>query len=315
MIIALDAMGGDFAPGSIIEGAVLAKRETLQASEQVALIGQEEAIKAELDRLGVPHSDFIIVNAPEVIEMGEHPTKAFSQKTNSSIHVGYHMLKSGKVDVFCSAGNTGAMLVGAMFTIKAIEGVIRPGIAGFFPRENGRYGICVDVGANADCRPDVLGQFADLGSIYYKHVFGVENPKVGLLNLGEEESKGTLLTTAAYQILKLNKHINFIGNVEGCDVFKDTADVIVADGFAGNVLLKTGESFYELMEKRGFVDDYVNMFNYASVGGSPILGVNGNVIIGHGRSNPEAIKNMLKLAAQTANSKVCDKIKDFFKSL
>ena len=315
MNIALDVMGGDFAPRSIVEGAILARKEILQEDENITLIGKEEIIREEFAHLGESTDGFIIADAPEVIEMDEHPTKAISQKKQSSIHVGYHLLRTGKADVFCSAGNTGAMLVGAMFTIKAVEGVIRPGIAGFFPRENGRYGICIDVGANADCKPDVLGQFADLGSIYYKQLFGIDNPKVGLLNLGEEEAKGTLLTTAAYQILKLNKNINFIGNIEGGDVFTDKADVVVCDGFAGNVLLKTGESFWDLMSKRGFVDDYVKMFNYASVGGSPILGVNENVIIGHGRSNPEAIKNMLSLAAQTAKSNVAQKIKDFFNAL
>lgn len=312
MKIALDAMGGDFAPESIVEGAINAKRELLQADEEIVLIGLEDEIKSQLDRLGVGHDEFTIVHASQTIDMGEHPTKAISQKQDSSIVKGYGMLKAGMVDAFCSAGNTGAMLVGAMFTIKSVEGIIRPGIAGFFPRESGRYGICLDVGANADCKPDVLGQFADLGSIYYRNLFNVEKPKVGLLNLGEEESKGTLLTTAAYQLLKLNPNINFIGNIEGRDVFTERADVVVCDGFAGNVLLKVGEAFYPLMKKRGFVDEFVNMFNYESVGGSPILGVNGNVIIGHGVSSPLAIKNMLNLAAQTVKSNVCEKIKSFY---
>ena len=175
MLIALDAMGGDYAPQAIVEGAVLAKRDILKDKGDILLIGRENDIKAELDRLGVSHDMFPIVHADEVIEMGEHPTKAISQKRNSSIMIGYHLLKTGKVDVFCSAGNTGAMLVGAMFTIKAIEGVIRPGIAGFFPKEHGRYGIVVDVGANADCRPDVLDQFATLGSIYYKNIFKLKS--------------------------------------------------------------------------------------------------------------------------------------------
>lgn len=312
MKIALDAMGGDFAPESIVEGAVNAKRELLQADEEIILIGLEDEIKSQLDRLGVGHDEFSIVHASQTIDMGEHPTKAISQKQDSSIVKGYGMLKAGMADAFCSAGNTGAMLVGAMFTIKSVEGIIRPGIAGFFPRENGKYGICLDVGANADCKPDVLGQFADLGSIYYKNVFNVDKPKVGLLNLGEEETKGTLLTTAAYQLLKLNTNINFIGNIEGGSVFTDKADVVICDGFTGNVLLKVGEAFYPQMKRRGFVDDYVDMFNYESLGGSPILGVNGNVIIGHGVSSPLAIKNMLNLAVQTVKSNVCEKIKRFY---
>lgn len=313
MKIALDAMGGDYAPRSIIEGAVLAKNQVLPEDASIILIGQEDVIKSHLKDLGESEDAFPIVNASEVIEMGEHPTKAISQKQDSSIVWGYKLLKSGKADVFCSAGNTGAMLVGSMFTIKAIEGVIRPGIAGFFPKEHGRFGIVLDVGANAECKPDVLNQFAELGTIYYKNIFGVENPKVGLLNLGEEESKGTLLTQAAYQLLKINKSINFVGNVEGRNLFDDSADVVVADGFTGNVILKMGESFYGLLEKRGFTDDFIDMFNYASVGGSPILGVNGNVIIGHGVSTPEAIKNMMNLAVQTAKSGVSDELRSFFK--
>ena len=203
MLIALDAMGGDFAPSAIVEGAFQAKQEFLKDKGDIILVGKEDLIRQELERLGAPSDMFPIVNADEVIGMDEHPTKAISQKRNSSIMVGYGLLKAGKADCFCSAGNTGAMLVGAMFTIKAIEGVMRPGIAGFFPKEHGKYGIVVDVGANADCKPDVLGQFADMGSIYYKNVFGVESPKVALLNLGEEESKGTLLTQVAFQLLKI----------------------------------------------------------------------------------------------------------------
>lgn len=316
MNIALDAMGGDFAPSAIIEGAFLAKQEFLKDQANVLLIGRENEINQELERLKVPEGTFTVIHADEVVEMGEHPTKAFSQKPNSSIAVGYGLLKAKKADVFCSAGNTGAMLVGAMFTVKAVEGIIRPGIAGFFPKTNGRYGIALDVGANADCKADVLGQFADIGSIYYENVFGIKNPRVGLLNLGEEESKGTLLTQAAYQLLKLNKNINFIGNIEGGDVFTDKVDVVICDGFTGNVVLKLGESIYEILTERKAVDPkdpFINMFDYASVGGSPILGINGNVIIGHGKSNSKAIKNMLNLALQTAKSGVSDKIKDFYK--
>jgi phosphate acyltransferase len=312
MKIALDAMGGDFAPRAIIEGAVLAKKQILPENASIILIGQEDVIKRHLREIGEDENSFSIVNATETIEMGEHPTKAISQKQDSSIVWGFKLLKSGQADVFCSAGNTGAMLVGAMFTIKAIEGVLRPGIAGFFPKLHGRYGIVVDVGANAECKPEVLNQFAELGTIYYKNIFGVENPKVGLLNLGEEETKGTTLTQATYQLLKNNQSINFVGNVEGRDLFDDSADVVITDGFTGNVILKMGESFYGILEKRGFTDDFINMFNYASVGGSPILGVNGNVIIGHGVSSPEAIKNMMNLAVQTVNSGVSDKLKSFF---
>lgn len=312
MNIALDAMGGDFAPRAIIEGALIAKVEVLPEGATITLIGKEDVIKEELKALGAPEDSFPIVHTDEVIGMEEHPTKAITQKQNSSIVMGYAMLKKKKADVFCSAGNTGAMLVGAMFTIKAVEGVIRPGIAGFYPKVQGRYGIVVDVGANADCKPDVLNQFATLGSIYYKNVFGVESPKVGLLNMGEEEGKGTLLTKEVYQLMKINKDINFVGNVEGSHVIDDKCDVLVCDGFTGNAMLKLGESFYTHFAKRGVKDEVLDMFNYESVGGSPILGVNGNVIIAHGVSSPKAIRNMLNLAVQTAKSNVSDKIKDFY---
>ncbi len=313
MNIALDAMGGDYAPRSIIEGALLAKKDILPEGAVITLIGKEDIIKAELKALGAPEDSFTIVNADEVIGMGEHPAKAIMQKQNASIPIGFGMLKKNMVDVFCSAGNTGAMLVGAMFSVKAIEGVIRPGIAGFFPKLNGRYGIVLDVGANADCKPDVLGQFADIGSIYYEHFFGVEKPKVGLLNMGEEEGKGTLLTKEVYQLMKMNENINFVGNVEGTHLFDDTCDVLICDGFTGNALLKMGESFYGILKERKFVDDFINMFNYEGEGGSPILGVNGNVIIGHGVSTPIAIRNMMSLAVRTVETDVCAKIKDFYK--
>lgn len=311
MKIALDAMGGDYAPQSIIEGAVIAKNEILKPGTDIVLIGKEDIIKNHLSELNANVSDFIIVNADDVIEMGEHPTKAFSQKPNSSIAIGFGLLKAQEVDVFCSCGNTGAMLVGSMFTIRAIEGILRPGIAGWFPKLEG-YGIVMDVGANADCKPEALDQFAVLGSLYVKHVMGKENPTVGLLNMGEEEGKGSLLTQAAYQLLKVNKNINFVGNIEGRDFFNSKADVIVCDGYTGNVVLKMGEEFYEILKERNIKDEFIDRFDYSHVGGSPILGVNGNVIIGHGVSNPTAIKNMLNLAEQTAYSKVADHIKQAF---
>jgi glycerol-3-phosphate acyltransferase PlsX len=206
------------------------------------------------------------------------------------------------------------MLVGSVFSIKSIEGVIRPCIAGFIPKESGKFGVIVDVGANADCKPDVLSQFATLGSLYSQHIMGIENPKVGLMNLGEEDTKGTLLTVATHQILKFNKNINFIGNLEGYDVFNDKADVIVTDGFTGNVILKMGEQIYNLTKSRNPQQDpFFNMFNYEAVGGSPILGVNGNVIIGHGVSSPKAIQNMLGQARQLIESDITQKIKNAYK--
>ena len=311
MKIALDAMGGDFAPESIVEGAILASKE-LPEDAHIVLIGDQMKIESILKHNNVNPDIFTIVNANEVIGMGEHPAKAFKQKQNSSIAIGYHLLKKGDVQSFCSAGNTGAMLVGSMFTIKAIEGVIRPGIAGFIPKEGGKYGIILDVGANADCKPDVLNQFAEIGSIYSKHVLSVENPKVGLMNLGEEEQKGTLLTQAAFQLLSINDKINFIGNIEGRNLFDDKADVIVCDGFTGNVILKMAESFYDTLKKRGINDPFYEMFNYEAVGGSPILGINGNVVIGHGVSSPTATKNMISMGYDLAKSRVDLKIKEAY---
>lgn len=312
MKIALDAMGGDFAPKAIIDGAILAT-QVYPKDVHIVLLGKEDVIKSHLSAAGVAQDLFTIFHCDEVIEMGEHPTKAISQKPNSSIVTGFGLLKAGKVDAFCSAGNTGAMLVGSLFSIKAIEGVIRPCIAGYIPKENGKFGILVDVGANADCKPDVLSQFATLGSLYSQHILGVENPKVGLMNLGEEDTKGTLLTVPAHQMLKLNKNINFIGNIEGSDVFNTKADVIVTDGFTGNVILKMGEQFHNLAKSRNIQDSFFDMFNYEAVGGSPILGVNGNVIIGHGVSSPKAVQNMLGQAKQLVDSDITQKIKNAYK--
>lgn len=306
-------MGGDYAPKSIIEGAILAST-SLPADIKITLVGDEAIIKSQLHSLGNDGNAFTIVHAPTVITMGEHPTKAFTQKPDSSIAVGFGLLMKNKADAFCSAGNTGAMLVGSMFTVKPIDGVLRPGIAGFLPKENGKYGILLDVGANADCKPEVLDQFGVIGSLFSKYIFGIENPKVGLMNLGEEEQKGTILTLAAHQLLKSNSKINFIGNIEGRDVFNDKADVIVCDGFTGNIILKMAETFYEVMEKRNSVDDFIELFNYAGVGGSPILGINGNVMIGHGISSPIAIKNMLHQAKLLTESKISEKIKQSYKS-
>ena len=307
MIIAVDAMGGDFAPRAIVEGALLAKKAV--PSAKVLLIGQRSVIAQHLAELGAEGA-LTIVHADEVIEMSDHPTKAFSHKPNSSIAVGFGLLKAGEADAFCSAGNTGAMMVGAMFSLKTIEGILRPAIAGFVPKADGRVGVMVDVGANADVKPEVMVQFAELGSLYAQHVLGIENPKVGLMNLGEEESKGTLLAQATYTALKINTRINFVGNMEGRDVFNEKADVIVTDGFTGNVILKMGESIYNLMKDRGVeTDPFFDQLNYEETGGSPIIGVNGSVIIGHGISSPKAICNMIRQSEQLAASNLHVKVK------
>ncbi len=309
MKIALDVVGGDYAPESTIEGAQLALNE-LPEEVSLVLIGPEALIETKLENSDMDASRVEIHSAEQIIEMGDHPTKALSQKPNASIPVGYHLLKTGAVDAFCSAGNTGAMHVGAMFSIKAITGIIRPGIAGFAPKESGGLGVIMDVGANADCKPDVLLQFGEIASIYAQNVLGITKPKVGLMSLGTEEKKGTLLTQAAYQLFKINPKINFIGNIEGYDIFNDKADVIVCDGFTGNVILKLAESIYSLLKKRSFSDPFFDQFNYEAIGGSPILGINGNVIIGHGVSSALAIKNMLLQAKQMVLSQVHIRIQE-----
>uniref|UniRef100_UPI0028969D97 phosphate acyltransferase n=1 Tax=Sphingobacterium multivorum TaxID=28454 RepID=UPI0028969D97 len=257
-------------------------------------------------------SDFEYVEAPEVIAMGEHPSKAITQKPNSSIAKGFEYLKNKEIDSFASAGNTGAMLVGSMFSVKAIPGVLRPAIASIVPKLKSGFGILLDVGANADCKPEMLNQFAILGSVFAEHVFNVSTPKVGLLNIGEEEEKGNILTTSTYPLLKANDKINFIGNAEGRDLFSDHADVYVCDGFTGNVVLKLAESFYVVTLKKGFKDDFFDRFNYEQYGGSPILGVNAPVIIGHGISTPEAIKNMVLFSRDMIESKFIDSIRSIF---
>jgi glycerol-3-phosphate acyltransferase PlsX len=311
MKIALDAMGGDFAPDAIIDGAILAL-QNLQDDTIIVLVGKKNRIESHLQKRGIASPRLTIVHAEEEVAMGEHPTKALTQKPQSSINIGYNLLKTKEVDAFCSAGNTGAMLVGAMFSVKVIPGVLRPAIAGFVPKLDGRFGVILDVGANADCKPEVLEQFGEIGSVYAQYVLGIENPKVGLMNLGEEEGKGTVTTQAAHQLLKANTSINFIGNIEGRDMFNDKADVVVCDGFTGNVILKLAESLYDIMAEKKIADPFFNNFNYEAVGGSPVLGINGHVVIGHGVSSPLATANMLGLAYQMVQSNIAEHFKETY---
>lgn len=311
MKIAIDIMGGDFAPTATIGGAVLASKE-LPKEVKLVLIGDQQQIEAGLKKHSVSLSEFEIIHTTEIIGMGEHPTKAFSQKPKSSISVGFSLLKEKKIDAFASNGNTGAMLVGSMFSVKAVPGVLRPCIASVLPRENGSVGLILDVGTNADCKPDVLYQFGVIGSLYASSVYGIKNPKVGLLNIGEEPEKGNLVTQAAHNLMIDSKDFNFIGNVEGRDVFDEKADVIVCDGFTGNVVLKQAEAFYNLIKKRNRSDEYFDRFNYENYGGTPVLGINSNVIIGHGISNETAVKNMLLLSKDVVEAHLPDKIKNAF---
>ena len=240
-------------------------------------------------------------------------TKALKEKKRSSIAVGFHLLATGKIDAFISAGNTGAMMVGAFYSIGAIEGVLRPTIASIIPKSNGGSGLLLDVGLNADCKPEQLNQFALLGSLYAHHILNVADPRVGLVNIGEEEGKGNLLAQATYPLLKANPEINFVGNIEGRDVLLDKADVMVCDGFTGNVILKLAESFYEITKEKAITDEYFERFNFENYGGTPVLGVAKPVIIGHGISQATAFKNMIILAEKMIASDLLAKMTASFK--
>lgn len=312
MKIGIDILGGDFAPDATISGAVLAKKE-LPSDAEMVLIGDKDQIFSGLVSLGENPDDYTVVHAPDVITMHDHPTKAIPQKPNSSIAVGFDLLAKQEIDVFASTGNTGAMLVGSMYKTGTIPGIMRPCITSVLPTIDGNQSLLLDVGVNSDCKPEVLYQFAIVGSLYSKHVYGVENPRVALLSIGEEESKGNLTTIAAHKLLAESKAVNFIGNVEGRDLFTGKADVVVCDGFTGNIVLKQAEGMYGLLRKRGIKDDaYFNRFNYENYGGTPILGVKGNVIIGHGISNDIAIKNMLIHSYEVVKSKLTSKINEAF---
>jgi len=311
MRIGLDIMGGDYAPQAPLEGVRLAYKE-LPHTIKFILIGDEEIINAYLQEHHLSKDRCEIIHTTEVIEMGESPTKAISQKQNSSILVGLKMLKAGSIDVFMSAGNTGAVYVAALYTVKAIEGILRPSITSIIPKEHGGFGIILDIGANADCKQDVLLQFGILGSLYAKYVYGIEDPKVGLLNIGSEPEKGNLLTQAAYPLFESTTKFHFIGNVEGYDFFNDKADVIVCDGFTGNIVLKTAETIYQIMKKRGLTDEYFDRYDYEDYGGTPILGINKPVMIGHGVSSPHAFLNMIKMGISVSESKLIDNIKQAF---
>ncbi len=310
MKIGLDVMGGDFAPAATVGGAILAQKE-ISNGDKIVLIGNEKAILDELEKQGGKAEDFEIIHASEIIEMGDSPIKAFTNKPDSSIAKGFKLLKKGEIDSFSSAGNTGAMVVGSIYSINPIPGIIRPATTSILPKEDGGAGVLIDVGTNPDSKPDVLYQFGVLGSIYAESVYKIPNPKVGLLNIGSEEEKGSLLCQSAYRLMKDSKDFNFIGNVESRDLFKpDKVDVVVCDGFVGNIVLKQIEAMYRLLMKRNLTDEFINRFNYELYGGTPILGINSTVLIGHGISNNVAIKNMLILSKDVFNAKINNKISD-----
>ncbi|TFF40188.1 phosphate acyltransferase PlsX [Mucilaginibacter psychrotolerans] len=311
MKIGLDIMGGDYAPKAAVLGAIEAQK-TLSADQKLVLIGDRNIAVTILQENNTSPDLFEFVHTTEVITMGEHPTKAIMQKPDSSIAVGFKMLKENSIQAFSSAGNTGAMLVGSMFSVKTIPGVIRPAMTSIVPKLKGGLGILLDVGANADCKPDVLLQFGVLGSLLAESIYGIPNPRVALMNIGEEEEKGNLLSLATFPLMRDTKLFNFVGNVEGRDLFEDNNDVVVCDGFTGNVILKLAESFYVITLKKRLKDEFFDRFNYEQYGGSPILGVNAPVVVGHGISSPEAIKNMVLLSKNMIETNLIDKIKQAF---
>ncbi|RWY52393.1 phosphate acyltransferase PlsX [Mucilaginibacter gilvus] len=311
MKIGLDIMGGDYAPKAAVLGAIEACK-TLSAGQKLVLIGDRDIAVTILQENNFSPDNFEFVHTTEVITMGEHPTKAIVQKPDSSIAVGFKMLKENSIQAFSSAGNTGAMLVGAMFSVKTIPGVIRPAMTTIVPKLKGGLGIILDVGANADCKPDMLVQFGVLGSLLAESVYNIPNPRIALMNIGEEEEKGNLLAQATYPLMRDSKLFNFVGNIEGRDLFEDNNDVVVCDGFTGNVILKLAESFYVITLKKRLKDEFFDRFNYEQYGGSPILGVNAPVVVGHGISSPEAIKNMVLLSKNMIETNLIDKIKQAF---
>lgn len=311
MRFGLDILGGDFAPSATIDGAISALSE-IGAGNDIVLLGSETLIRKELSQRGVGDDCFVIVHCPEDIAMDEKPVKALVEKPESGIATGLRMLAKGQLDAFASAGNSGAVLAGAVTNIKCIPGVIRPCTCTMVPQEDGSYSLLLDIGTTPDAKADVMVQFAILGSLYSRYVLGRSDPKVGLLNVGAEDGKGNLQCQTVFPLLKTCSHIHFTGNMEPRELFKNRADVIVADGFVGNIVLKEIETFYRLIQKRGISDPFFDRLNYEIYGGSPILGVNAPVVLGHGISSPLAIKNMLLQAKQMSEQGLIEALRQLF---
>lgn len=307
-------MGGDYAPEAAVKGAVMAL-DAIGPDSRIVLFGDEARVRAVLAGEGCPADRFDIVATTEVIEMGDHPAKAFQAKADSSITVGFGYLAKGAIDGFASAGSTGAMMVGSMYAVKPIEGVIRPTISSIIPTVTGHPALLLDVGLNVDCKPEVLAQYGLIGSIYAEAVLGIRKPRVAVLNIGEEETKGNAQTKATYELLKEDGRINFVGNVEGSYIFTgQVADVIVCDGFVGNTVLKMAEGLYRINKKLGGGNAFWDAMNYENVGGTPVLGVNAPVIIGHGISSARAIKSMILSTEQCIKADLTVKLQHAFKN-
>ncbi len=330
MRIALDAMGGDYAPDEVIAGAVEAAR---RYGTEIILVGREDVVKASLGKHQTSGLKFSVINASEVIEMEEHPAQAVRRKKDSSVMVGLRMLEKGEADAFVSAGHSGATMAGAILGAPGrIKGVERPALATVFPSKESAV-LVLDVGANTEVKPEYLVQFAQMGSIYFEKIFKKANPRIGLLSNGEEENKGSMLVQDTHQLLKQVKGINFIGNVEGKDVPEGLADVVVTDGFTGNVLIKTAEgvatTMLSLLKKEltatlpnklmalGLKSAFGNVrkkLDYEEYGGAPLLGVNGVVIITHGRMKAKGIMNSIRVANEAAQTGTTEAIRALFQN-
>ncbi|GHT37432.1 phosphate acyltransferase [Endomicrobiia bacterium] len=328
MIIALDAMGGDFGPVSTVEGAILAAKES---KHKILLVGPEKLIVEKMLEYGKKYDaaslDIEIVNATEIITMSEHPVKAVRQKKDSSLSVCAKLVADGKADAFVSMGNSGAVMAVALFYLKRIDGVLRPAISTAFPTIDGHC-IIADMGANVDCKPEHLAQFAIMASLFCEKVTGIKKPRIGLVSIGEEPVKGNELTLEAFDLLKA-ADINFIGNIEGKDIPKAKVDVAICDGFVGNVILKFGEGLAEMMfdlikkELKQHpmawaslpflwfaIRDLRKRVDYNEAGGAPLLGVNGVCIVGHGGSSSKAVKNAILAGSRAVGHDLTNGIRE-----
>ncbi len=324
MKLIVDAMGGDHAPLEIVKGCVDAVNEY---DIDLTLVGDSSTIKSELERLSAPMERFEIVHTTEVISMDDVPVTAIKQKKDSSMVVGLSMLREDENNVFISAGNTGALMAGGLLKVGRIKGILRPALAPILPNINTGT-LLIDAGANADCKPENLLQFGIMGSIYMERVLGKKNPTVGLINIGEENTKGNDLSKEAYKLLRESKHITFAGNIEAREVPKGVVDVLVCDGFTGNILLKytegLGLSLFSLLKEeltktytrklgalllKPGLKNFKKLMDYAEQGGAPLLGINGGIIKAHGSSNAKAIKNAIRQGKLFRDNEVLQKIK------
>lgn len=308
-------MGGDFAPEVAVKGAIMAL-DAVGTNCRIVLFGDEVRIREVLEEEHCDSTKFDIVATSEVIEMGDHPVRAFQQKADSSIVVGFRHLAESKIDGFASAGSTGAMMVGSTQVIKVIDRVLRPAISTVVPTVTGAPVILLDIGLNVDCKADVLEQYALIGSIYAESVLGIEAPRVALLNIGAESSKGNLQAKAAYELMQVGNdtgQYNFVGNIEASHIFTSkVADVVVCDGFVGNIVLKLTEGLYAINATDGITSTFWEGVNYENIGGTPVLGVNAPVVIGHGKSTAYAIKNMILTTEHAIRADIVEQLRRAF---